>query len=98
MIYNGDCREILPSLGWPRPYSALLTDPPYGISYDASHSKYLNGIDRGEALWEAERIARGLRLERDELKARYDYLMNLQIENIMLTPHQPLIIKREGKP
>jgi hypothetical protein len=32
----------------------LLTDPPYGISYDASHSKYKNGIDRGEAIWDKE--------------------------------------------
>jgi DNA modification methylase len=56
-IYHGDCREVLPDLhlcGSRLALSALLTDPPYGISYDASHSKYLNGIDRGQALWDRE--------------------------------------------
>lgn len=48
-IYHGDCREILPTL--PK-VDLVLTDPPYGISYDASHSKYKNGIDRGEATWD----------------------------------------------
>jgi len=48
-IYHGDCREVLPML---EPVDLVLTDPPYGISYDASHSKYKNGIDRGEALWD----------------------------------------------
>ena len=37
------------------PFSELLlTDPPYGIAYDASHSKYKNGIDRGPAIWDEE--------------------------------------------
>jgi DNA modification methylase len=48
-IYHGDCREILPTL--PK-VDLVLTDPPYGISYDATHSKYKNGIDRGEAVWD----------------------------------------------
>lgn len=51
VIYHGDCREILPHL--PK-VDLLLTDPPYGIAYDASHSKYRNGIDRGEATWDIE--------------------------------------------
>lgn len=46
-IYHGDCREILPVNS-----DLILTDPPYGINYDASHSKYLNGIDRGDASWD----------------------------------------------
>jgi DNA modification methylase len=50
-IYHGDCREILPSL--PK-HDLLLTDPPYGIAYDASHTKYKNGIDRGDAKWDKE--------------------------------------------
>jgi site-specific DNA-methyltransferase (adenine-specific) len=29
-LYLGDCREILPALG---PIDAIVTDPPYGISY-----------------------------------------------------------------
>ena len=33
--YLGDCREILPSLA---PVDACVTDPPYGIGYDASKS------------------------------------------------------------
>lgn len=48
-IYHGDCREILPQL--PK-VDLVLTDPPYGIAYDASHSKYKNGIDRGNADWD----------------------------------------------
>lgn len=31
-IYHGDCREIVPLLG---KFDLLLTDPPYGIAYDA---------------------------------------------------------------
>ena len=42
-IYHGDCRDILPSL--PK-VDLVLTDPPYGISYDTSHSKYKNAISR----------------------------------------------------
>jgi len=35
-------------------FDFILSDPPYGISYDSSHKKYKNGIDRGEALWDTE--------------------------------------------
>jgi DNA modification methylase len=28
VIYNGDCRDVLPTLGR---FDLLLTDPPYGI-------------------------------------------------------------------
>ena len=31
VIYHGDCREILPTLG---PVDALVSDPPYGIAWD----------------------------------------------------------------
>ena len=51
VIYCADCRDVLASL--PK-VDLVLTDPPYGISYDASHSKYHNGIDRGEAKWDRE--------------------------------------------
>jgi len=30
----------------------VITDPPYGISYDASHEKYKNGIAREAATWD----------------------------------------------
>jgi site-specific DNA-methyltransferase (adenine-specific) len=43
-IYHGDCREILPEVWFG--VDLLLTDPPYGIAYDASHSKYKDGIAR----------------------------------------------------
>ena len=49
VIYHADCRDILPHL--PK-VDLVLTDPPYGISYDASHSKYRGGIDRGIAAWD----------------------------------------------
>ena len=50
-IYCADCRDVLPTLG---PVDLVLTDPPYGIAYDASHKKYHNGIDRGDAAWDKE--------------------------------------------
>lgn len=31
VIYNGDCRDVLPTLGR---FDLLLTDPPYGLGYD----------------------------------------------------------------
>ena len=46
-IYHGDCLELLPI-----ECGLVLTDPPYGINYDATHSKYKNGIDRGAADWD----------------------------------------------
>ena len=47
----GDCREVLPLL--PK-HDLLLTDPPYGIAYDATHTKYLNGKNHGDADWDVE--------------------------------------------
>ena len=49
VIYCGDCLEILPTL--PK-VDAIVTDPPYGIAYDASHDKYKNGIPRTDATWD----------------------------------------------
>ena len=34
-IYHGDCREILPHLG---PVDLVLTDPPYGVTYQSNRS------------------------------------------------------------
>ncbi len=48
-LYLGDCLEILPTL---EKVDAVITDPPYGISYDASHKKYKNGIERDAADWD----------------------------------------------
>jgi site-specific DNA-methyltransferase (adenine-specific) len=52
-LYLGDCREILPTLE-AGSVDAVVTDPPYGISYDASHDKYKNGIGRRECTWDKE--------------------------------------------
>ena len=41
-IYHGDCREIVPTLGR---FDLLLTDPPYGIGYEAS--RYQNAVFSG---------------------------------------------------
>ena len=30
-LYVGDCREVVPAL--PEPVSAVVTDPPYGLSF-----------------------------------------------------------------
>ena len=51
VLYHGDCREVLPHVG---KVDAVVTDPPYGISYDGSHGKYLNGVDRGPCEWDSE--------------------------------------------
>jgi len=50
-LFVGDCREILPHLP---AIGLILADPPYGIGYDASHSKFLNGYDRGAIDWDSE--------------------------------------------
>jgi site-specific DNA-methyltransferase (adenine-specific)/modification methylase len=47
----GDCRDVLPTLGR---VDAVVTDPPYGIGYDATHTKYRHGIDRGDLIWDRE--------------------------------------------
>jgi len=36
-LYLGDCRDILPTLG---PVDAVVTDPPYGVSYEGSATKH----------------------------------------------------------
>ena len=48
-LWWADCREVLPILDRP---DLILTDPPYGISYDATHSKFKNGISRDAATWD----------------------------------------------
>ena len=48
-LIHGDCRDVLPTL--PK-VDAIVTDPPYGISYDGTHGKYRNGIDRGNCEWD----------------------------------------------
>lgn len=52
-LYLGDCLEVLPTLD---KVDAIITDPPYGISYDASHSKYKNGIERDAATWDVQQF------------------------------------------
>jgi site-specific DNA-methyltransferase (adenine-specific) len=49
-LYNADCRDILPEIV----ADYIITDPPYGISYDASHKKYQNGKHHGSAEWDKE--------------------------------------------
>ena len=53
-IYHGDCREVLPAIRGGCDGALLLTDPPYGIAYDATHSKYKNGTSYGVAEWDRE--------------------------------------------
>jgi site-specific DNA-methyltransferase (adenine-specific)/modification methylase len=50
-LYLADCLAVLPTLC---KVDAVITDPPYGIGYDASHDKYKDGIARDEATWDAE--------------------------------------------
>jgi site-specific DNA-methyltransferase (adenine-specific) len=39
-LYLGDCREIIPQLN--TKVDAVITDPPYGMSYHSGHYKYEN--------------------------------------------------------
>lgn len=53
VIYHGDCREILPTLGT---FDLLLTDPPYGIGEAAGKNKSRNHVvaatDYGDHGWD----------------------------------------------
>lgn len=49
-IINANCRDVLNEIV----ADYIISDPPYGISYDASHSKYKNGKDHGAAEWDKE--------------------------------------------
>lgn len=44
-IYHGDCREIAPLLGR---FDLLLTDPPYGIGYNAAKQNLIGAIERSD--------------------------------------------------
>ena len=46
-LYQGDCREIIPTLG---KVDAVVTDPPYGIGFGSKHTKWSR--NRGVALGE----------------------------------------------
>lgn len=41
VLYLGDCREVLPTLG---KVDAVVTDPPYGISHASNHGASWQGI------------------------------------------------------
>ena len=47
----GDCLDVMRTIP-DNSVDAVITDPPYGISYDASHTKYKNGIARDDATWD----------------------------------------------
>jgi DNA modification methylase len=42
VIYHGDCREILPQISGP---DAVVSDPPYGISFDTDYTRFTSGFD-----------------------------------------------------
>jgi len=44
-LYHGDCREIVPQLG---KFDLLLTDPPYGIGYNAQSLNYPGSTEFGD--------------------------------------------------
>jgi len=49
VIYHGDCRDILPTLG---PVDLVLTDPPYGIDYQSAWRTDWNRKDKIQGDWE----------------------------------------------
>ncbi len=44
-IYHGDCRDVLPSLT----FDAVVTDPPYGVSFEGKQTKHTKRSDEGYA-------------------------------------------------
>ena len=38
-LYHGDCREVLPHVQ----ADAIVSDPPYGMSWDTNHSRFVRG-------------------------------------------------------
>jgi site-specific DNA-methyltransferase (adenine-specific) len=46
VIYHGDCREILPTIG---PVDLVLTDPPYGISLNPDNTRFSGGSSASKA-------------------------------------------------
>ena len=54
-LYHGDCLEILPTL--PK-VDAVITDPPYGISFAAQPTKWQRRAGQSPEEWDAETIAR----------------------------------------
>lgn len=48
-IYNGDCREVLPTIA-PDDVSLTLTDPPYGINYKAHAHGATGGHFEGQSI------------------------------------------------
>lgn len=67
-LYHGDCREVLPQIT--EKISLILTDPPYGINYNATHTKYKNGIDYGRPEW-------------DKRKFKFSFLFSLNAPMIL---------------
>jgi len=49
VIYHGDCREILPTLG---PVDLVLTDPPYGVGKEYAGS-FIDSLEGVKALYSA---------------------------------------------
>ena len=45
-IYNGDCREVLPTL---ETFDLCLTDPPYGIDLNTDNSRFSGGSEKSKA-------------------------------------------------
>ena len=49
-LYRGDCMEVLPTLGR---FDAVITDPPYGIGFSSSPTKWSrDNIDRKADDWD----------------------------------------------
>jgi site-specific DNA-methyltransferase (adenine-specific) len=52
-LHHGDCLQYIKTLDTSR-VDAIIADPPYGISVDASNSKYKGGVEHDEADWDVE--------------------------------------------
>ena len=49
VIYHGDCREVLPTLG---PVDLVLTDPPYGIGFAGQPTKWQRRAGQQAEVWD----------------------------------------------
>jgi site-specific DNA-methyltransferase (adenine-specific) len=67
-IYHGDCREVMGGF-WGdhatvRPFSLLLTDPPYGISFAAQPTKWQRRAGKQAEAWDDATADEGVALAR----------------------------------
>lgn len=91
-IYCGDCREIIAdigmsALGFPR---LLLTDPPYGIDWNTSYSRFTN------LMTSAPRVDHA-KIENDTDSQAMQFALQIDLQKIVWGAHlSPWLISKTG--